>query len=93
MALYINQIVDTAQTLRGTGFKVDDIWIDFLLSAGLPEKYPPMIMGIEHSNNTITADSIKTKLLDMIDSDKAGNAIIGKKNYREKVGNTVTTET
>lgn len=86
MAAYVNRIVDTAQRLDGTGFKVSDEWIGSLLLAGLPDKYSPMIMAIEHSGIAITADSIKTKLLDMVDDDKAGNAFIGKFNYTRKFG-------
>ncbi|KAF7282370.1 hypothetical protein GWI33_002748 [Rhynchophorus ferrugineus] len=37
----------------------------FLLLAGLPEKFSPMIMAIEHSGITISTDAIKTKLLQM----------------------------
>lgn len=65
MELYINQVVETSQKLRRTGFKIDEEWIGSLLLAGLPEKYAPMIMAVEHSGIKITTDSIKTKLLDM----------------------------
>lgn len=79
MGIYVNQIVETAQKLRGTGFKIDEEWIGSLLLAGLPEKFSPMIMAIEHSGIDITADSIKTKLLDMeVDADKSGSAFAGK---------------
>lgn len=40
-------------------------WIGSLLLTGLPEKFAPMIMAIEHSGIAISADVIKTKLLDM----------------------------
>lgn len=65
MGDYVNQIVETSQRLRGTGFKIDEEWVGSLLLAGLPEKFAPMIMAIEHSGILITTDSIKTKLLDM----------------------------
>lgn len=65
MESYINQIVETSQKLRRTGFKIDEEWVGSLLLAGLPEKYAPMIMAVEHSGINITTDSIKTKLLDM----------------------------
>lgn len=68
MEEYVNQIIDTSQRLRGTGFEINDLWIGSLLLAGLSEKYTPMIMAIEHSGVPLTADSIKTKLLDMMDS-------------------------
>ncbi|GBP57511.1 hypothetical protein EVAR_103108_1 [Eumeta japonica] len=75
MSTYITQIIETAQKLAGTGFPVNDEWIGCLLLAGLPEKYFPMIMAIEHSGIAITADVIKTKLIDLSDdSSEAGNA-------------------
>ncbi|KAG5899044.1 hypothetical protein JTB14_000068 [Gonioctena quinquepunctata] len=33
MASYVNQIVETGQKSRGTGFKIDDEWIGSLLLA------------------------------------------------------------
>ena len=65
MESYVNQVVDTSQKLRRTGFNIDENWIGSLLLAGLPEKFAPMIMAVEHSGIDITTDSIKTKLLDM----------------------------
>lgn len=75
MEIYINQVIETAQKLRKTGFNIDEEWIGFLLLAGLPNKYSPMVMAIEHSGIHITTDSIKCKLLDMsIDIDNKGGA-------------------
>lgn len=65
MTAYVTQLVETAQKLKGTGFEINDEWIGSLLLAGLPEKFSPMIMAIEHSGMSISADAIKTKLLDM----------------------------
>ncbi|GBP75030.1 Retrovirus-related Pol polyprotein from transposon TNT 1-94 [Eumeta japonica] len=65
MTSYVTQIIDTAQKLSGTGFEINDQWTGSLLLAGLPDRFSPMIMAIEHSGIPITADSIKTKLLDM----------------------------
>lgn len=65
MTSYVTQIVETSQRLSGTGFVINDEWIGSLLLAGLPERFSPMIMAIEHSGIPITADTIKTKLLDM----------------------------
>lgn len=93
MASYVNQVVETSQRLRNTGFNIDDEWIGSLLLAGLPEKYAPMIMAIEHSGIAITADAIKTKLLDMeVEVDKVGSAFAGNKfvrKKRKKFGNNV----
>lgn len=65
MLSYVTQIMETGQKLCGTGFQINDEWIGSLLLAGLPEKYAPMIMAIEHSGIQITTDAIKSKLLDM----------------------------
>ncbi|GBP24255.1 hypothetical protein EVAR_80108_1 [Eumeta japonica] len=91
MTTYITQIIETAQKLAGTGFPVNDEWIGCLLLAGLPDKYFPMIMAIEHSGIVITADVIKTKLIDLSDdSSEAGNAFFSRgQHYRQhrNVGN------
>lgn len=65
MTQYVTEIVETAQRLQGTGFKITDEWVGALMLAGLPEKYSPMLMAIEHSGIDISADVIKTKLMDM----------------------------
>lgn len=65
MESYVNQLVETSQKLRRTGFNIDEEWIGSLLLAGLPERFAPMIMAVEHSGIAITTDAIKTKLLDM----------------------------
>ena len=69
---YVNEIVTTAHKLKGLGFDVPDEWVGTLMLAGLPDEYKPMIMGIESSGTAITADSIKTKLLQDVKDTKAG---------------------
>lgn len=49
MEQYVNQLIETAQKLNRSGFKVDDEWVGLVLLAGLPEKFAPMIMAIEYS--------------------------------------------
>lgn len=94
MTSYVTQIIETAQRLSGTGFKVDDEWIGSLLLAGLPEKYFPMIMAIEHSGIAITADVMKAKLLDFVgnESNDAGGAFFSRgqqsRQQYSKVGTT-----
>lgn len=73
MVSYINQIVETSQRLRGTGFEITEEWVGSLLLAGLSDKYMPMVMAIEHSGISINTDVIKSKLLDM-GGDTADNA-------------------
>lgn len=60
---YVNIIIKTAHKLNGIGLRVPDDCIGTLLLAGLPEEYRPMIMSLENSGTAITADFIKTKLL------------------------------
>lgn len=65
---YVNKIISTAHKLNGIGCKLDDSWIGAFLLAGLPEKYNTMIMGLESSGIKITADAIKTKLIQEINT-------------------------
>ncbi|KMQ83552.1 retrovirus-related pol polyprotein from transposon tnt 1-94 [Lasius niger] len=69
---YVNEIITTAHKLSGLGFPVSDEWVGTLLLAGLPEEYRPMIMGIESSGMTITADAIKTKILQDVKDARTG---------------------
>lgn len=87
MTSYVTQLVETAQKLKGTGFEINDEWIGSLLLAGLPEKFSPMIMAIEHSGINISADAIKTKLLDMsTDFDVNNDSAFFVKNSQKKIG-------
>lgn len=80
MTNYVTQIMETAQKLSGTGFSVNDEWIGCLMLAGLPEKYFPMLMAIEHSGIAITGDVVKTKMIDLAanDSSELGSAFLGR---------------
>lgn len=88
MTSYVTQIIDTAQKLSGTGFEINDQWTGSLLLAGLPERFSPMIMAIEHSGINITTDSIKSKLLDMESTieerDEVGGAFAARSNSKYK---------
>lgn len=86
MESYITQVVETSQKLKRTGFNIDDEWVGSLLLAGLPPKYSPMIMAVEHSGIKITTDAIKSKLLDMHadgGSQGHGEAFSAKSNARK----------
>lgn len=74
MTSYVTQIVETGQKLNGTGFQISDEWIGCLLLAGLTDKYSPMIMAIEHSGISITTDAIKSKLMDLEETEVVENA-------------------
>jgi hypothetical protein len=63
---YVTKIMSTAHKLRNIHFNIDDEWLGTLMLAGLPETYKPMIRegeSLESSGIKISADSIKTKLL------------------------------
>lgn len=90
MTSYVSQVVETAQRLKGTGFEINEEWIASLLLAGLPERFEPMIMAIEHSGLAVSADVIKTKLLDMsCDVGNGGPETAFWTNRRTKGGSTV----
>lgn len=71
---YVNRIMSTAHKLRNIDFVVNDEWLGTLLLAGLPDVYQPMIMALESSGLAITADLVKTKLLQ--DIRKSENAAL-----------------
>lgn len=73
---YVNQLVNTAHKLKGVGMDIPDEWIGTLLLAGLPDEYRPMIMGLESSGIKITADSVKTKILQDVKSSAAAESEI-----------------
>lgn len=77
---YVNKIMTSAYKLRNIHFKVDDEWLGTLMLAGLPDTYKPMIMGIESSGVKISADLIKTKLLQEIASPSIDTALYTKHN-------------
>lgn len=63
METYVNDIINTAQSLSSIGFVMSEEWIAAFLLAGLPEGYRPMIMAMENSGLALTGDVVKTKLL------------------------------
>lgn len=85
---YVNKIMTTAHKLRNISFEVNDEWLGTLLLAGLPEVYKPMIMAIESSAVSITADAVKTKLLQEIKSSESVALYAGNKNKQRTQANT-----
>ena len=82
---YVTKVVNTAHKLRSVAMDVSDEWVGTLLLAGLSDEYRPMIMGLESSGTPITADSIKTKLLQDVKDDQAGSAVFfGKRKPTKK---------
>lgn len=60
---YVDQVMTASQRLAAIGFKVDDSWLAGILLMGLPEHYEPMIMGLEASGKAMSADAVKSKIL------------------------------
>ncbi|KAG5875645.1 hypothetical protein JTB14_003489 [Gonioctena quinquepunctata] len=88
MEVYVTQIIENSRKLNRAGFRISEEWVGSLLLAGLPEKFAPMIMALEHSGIEVTSDKIKSKLLDMEtdgNSGKAGSAFANK-GYSKKPG-------
>ncbi|XP_062529210.1 uncharacterized protein LOC105841774 isoform X4 [Bombyx mori] len=68
---YVSKIMNTAHKLRNISFDVNDEWLGTLMLAGLPEEYKPMIMGLESSGIKISADSVKSKLIQEVNTSKS----------------------
>ncbi|KAG7300019.1 hypothetical protein JYU34_017061 [Plutella xylostella] len=80
---YVNKIMSTAHKLRNINFKVDDEWLGTLLLAGLPESYKPMLMALESSGTSITADLVKTKILQDVNIKPTENSALIVHKYGE----------
>lgn len=68
---YVSKIMNSAHKLRNICFEVNDEWLGTLMLAGLPEEYKPMIMGLESSGIQISADSVKSKLIQEVSTSKS----------------------
>lgn len=90
---YVNKIISTAHKLRNIKFDVNDEWLGTLLLAGLPEVYQPMIMALESSGVAITADSVKTKLLQDIRSSESNALYVKSKGNQSQVARQASDKT
>lgn len=68
---YVARIIAAAQKLNSIGTKLPQDLVGALLLAGLPPSFKPMIMALSSSGKDITADLVKTKLLE--ESEGSGN--------------------
>lgn len=73
---YISKIMSAAHKLRSINFDINDEWLGTLMLAGLPDQYKPMMMGLENSGVSISADLIKTKLLQEIKDTDSSSAFM-----------------
>lgn len=60
---YVTKIMTAAHRLRDIHAEVSDDWLAAFLLAGLTDQFTPFIMALEGSGKNITADAVKTKLL------------------------------
>ena len=70
---YVSRIISANQKLAATGTKLQDDVVGALLLAGLPTQYRPMIMALGSSGINVTADFVKTKLLEEGEVDAASS--------------------
>ena len=61
---YITRIISANQKLSNIGTKLPDDLVGALMLAGLPQHYKPMVMALSSSGKDISADLVKTKLLE-----------------------------
>ena len=61
---YITRIISASQKLSNIGKKLPDDLVGALILAGLAQHYKPMVMALTSSGKDITADLVKTKLLE-----------------------------
>ncbi|XP_053699098.1 uncharacterized protein LOC128746073 [Sabethes cyaneus] len=71
---YVNEIMSTSHKLDEIGFKLDDEWLSLILLMGLPERYEPMIMSMDASGVNLTADIVKSKILQDVTLERSGGA-------------------
>lgn len=60
---YVNEVMTLSQQLLSIGKPLDDEFLGVIMLQGLTEDYEPMVMALENSGVEITADFVKTKLL------------------------------
>lgn len=60
---YVNKALSTQQELQGIGAAVDDEFLGIIMLAGLPERFHPLVMTLEHSNTKVSSENVVTALL------------------------------
>lgn len=85
MRAYVGDIFKTSNKLQGIGFEVPDEWLASILLAGLPNDFQPMIMGLESCGAILTADMVRSKLLDAaFNENSSKSAFINKGGHQRK---------
>lgn len=63
MEKYVSQIVSTSQLLSDVDFNIPDEILAVTLLSGLTIDYQPMVIAMESTGKKLTADAVKTRLL------------------------------
>lgn len=85
MSEYVGQVLETSNKLHGIGFAVADEWLASILLAGLSDEFKPMIMAMESSGLNITADLVKSRLLENnYEKDPKNSAFLSKSQNKNK---------
>lgn len=75
--------MDGADKLQGIGFDITDEWIGAILLTGLTDKFQPLIMALEATNNELKSDVIISKLLDaQVASNSEASGFFSKRNWK-----------
>lgn len=86
MQQYIDNIVSTANKLKGIGFPISDEWLVAILLAGLTDEFRPFIMSLEASEADLSADSVISKLLDIQSTSTTKGEAFFMKKFQKKKG-------
>lgn len=60
---YVGEIIKTSQRLAEMGSPLDDELVGVIMLSGLTSEYDPMVMALESTNQKISSDLVKGKLL------------------------------
>lgn len=63
MQEYVNNALSTQQELQGIGASVENKFLGIIMLAGLPERFKPLVMTLEHAKTAITSENVVTALL------------------------------
>lgn len=60
---YCSKMMEYWLKVKNVGFAIDSETVGALMLGGLPKDYQPMVMGLENSGKSLTADFVLTTLL------------------------------
>lgn len=63
MSKYVSEIMTLSQKLTDMDAAIDDEFVGVILLSGLPSSFDPLVMTLESSEQKLTSEIVKTKLL------------------------------